>query len=73
MLTTQELRQLQEKELNEELVKSSRELIKARMDHKSGTLKETHRLKQLKNYIAKMKTLVVENKPEAKAKAKKQQ
>ena len=61
MLTRHELRQLQEKELLEELSKSSRELLKARMEHTSGTLKETHRLVELKKHIARMKTIMGEN------------
>ena len=60
MLTNQELRQLPEKELNEELTRVSRELMKAKMDHASGTLKETHRLKELKLCIARMKTMMKE-------------
>ena len=62
MLTRQELRQLQAKELSEEILKSSRELIKTRMEHASGTLKETHKLPDLKRYIARMKTVAEENK-----------
>ncbi len=71
MLTKQELRQLQEKELGEELTKSSRELIKIRMDHAGGTLKETHRLQELKKYVAVMKTITAENKREATVKTAK--
>jgi large subunit ribosomal protein L29 len=61
MLTKQELRQLQPKELNEEMTKSSRELMKARMEHSSQTLKETHRLGALKRHIARIKTVMNES------------
>lgn len=61
MLTNQELRQLPNKELQEELARSARELMKAKIDHKSGTLKETHKLKELKRAIARMKTVMNEN------------
>ena len=62
MLTTQELRQLQEKELNEELKKASLELVKTRIEIKNGYSKESHKLSQLKAYIARMKTLATEAK-----------
>jgi ribosomal protein L29 len=65
MLTKQELRQLQEKELMEELSGASRELFKAMMEHSSGTLKETHRLVELKRHIARMKTIMAESKHES--------
>ena len=68
MLTKQELRQLQDKELREELTGTSRELMKARMDHASKTLKETHQLHALKRYIARVNTIARENEIEAKLK-----
>jgi|WetSurMetagenome_2_1015567.scaffolds.fasta_scaffold53037_5 ribosomal protein L29 len=69
MLTIQELRQLQEKDLNEELTRTSRELMKAKMDHSSKTLKETHQLKTLKRYIARVTTITKENETETRMKA----
>jgi len=68
MLSNQELRQLQEKEMHDELGRTQRELIKARMDHAGGSLKETHRLQQLKRYVARMKTMMKEDMMEAAAK-----
>jgi ribosomal protein L29 len=68
MLTTQELRQLQGKELLEEIAKTSRELMRSKIEHSSKTLKETHQLKTLKRYIARMKTIEKQNEKEAKAK-----
>lgn len=77
MLTKQELRQLQPKEINEELTRSSRELIKARMEHSTQTLKETHRLQLLKKHIAIIKTIANETKkasaPKKKTASKKKQ
>jgi len=71
MLTKQEIRQLQEKESKEELTKTSRELVKARMEHSSKTLKETHRLSGLKKQIARIKTIEMEAKKEQATKSKK--
>jgi ribosomal protein L29 len=71
MLTKQELRQLQEKELHEELNRTSRELMKAKMEHASKTLKETHLLRSLKRYIACINTVQRENQMEAAEKAAK--
>ena len=68
MLTKQELRQLQEKELQEELTRTTRELMKAKVEHVSKTLKETHLLKGLRRYLSRMKTTVRENEMEAAAK-----
>jgi len=60
MQTIQELRQLSNGEIQEELKKSSRELMKARLEHATGTLKETHKLKSLRRYIAQLKTILTE-------------
>jgi ribosomal protein L29 len=65
MLTTQELRQLQEKELKEELTRTTRELMKAKVEHVSGTLKEKHLLRGLRRYISRLHTIVRENEIEA--------
>ncbi len=70
MLTKQELRQLQEKELLEEIAKTSRELMKTKLEHSGKTLKETHLLKAQKRYIALASTIAKENQKEASAKAK---
>ena len=72
MLTKQELRQLQPKELTEELTRTSRELIKARMEHSSQTLKETHRLPALKKHIARIQSVQNESKKEKTTPSKKQ-
>jgi ribosomal protein L29 len=58
MLSTQEIRQLQTKELHDELARSTRELIQVRMDIVTGTSKESHRLAELKKHIARIKTIM---------------
>ncbi|MCC7196653.1 50S ribosomal protein L29 [Candidatus Peregrinibacteria bacterium] len=58
MLSTQEIRQLQTKELHDELARSTRELIQVRMDIVTGTSKESHRLTELKKHIARIKTIM---------------
>lgn len=60
MLSTQELRQLQIKELHDELARSTRELVQVRMDVVSGTSKESHKLPELKKHIARIKTIMNE-------------
>jgi ribosomal protein L29 len=60
MLTNQELRQLQDKEMREELMRTQHALIKAKMDHAAGSLKETHKLKQIQRSVARMKTIMKE-------------
>jgi len=62
MLTLQEVRQLQDNELNEEISKASRELIKLKMDVENKYTKETHSLKNYKKYVAQLKTIQRENK-----------
>lgn len=65
MLTLQELRQLTDKDLDEEFQKASRDLLKLKMDLESGYTKEIHNVKGLKKYIAKLKTIEKENKLES--------
>ena len=57
MLTKQEIRQLGAKEMKEELQKSLRELLKSQFDVRMGTSKEVHVMKNLKRYIARLKTI----------------
>jgi len=58
MLSTQEIRQLQIKELHDELTRATRELVQVRMDIETGTSKESHKLTQLKKHIARVKTIM---------------
>ncbi len=61
MLTKQEIRQLHDRELGEELTKASRELMRTKMDLLSGSTKESHKLKDLKKYVARLQTIMREN------------
>ncbi len=63
MLTLQEIRQLTDADLNEEVTKASRELVKLKMDLENGYTKEIHNLKMHKKYIAQLKSVSRENKP----------
>lgn len=56
-MTIPEIRQLHDKELLEELTKSYRELMKAKMDLINGSSKEMHGIKKLKKHIARLKTI----------------
>lgn len=73
MLSTQELRQLQVKEMHDELARSTRELVQVRMDIESGTSKESHRLTELKKHIARIKTIMNEQPKEVSAAPKKEE
>ncbi|MBU0667579.1 50S ribosomal protein L29 [Patescibacteria group bacterium] len=57
MLTIQEIRQLPDKDLQEELQRASREYLKIRMDVESGFAKESHKAKALKKQIARIRTI----------------
>ena len=66
MLTNQEIRKLQEKELLDEINHTSRDLMKAKLDHVSGTSKESHKMINLRKYLARLKT--IKNEPSESAK-----
>lgn len=61
MLTKSEIRQLSDSDLNTEIDKASKELIKIRMDLEGGYAKSSHRAKQLRKYIALLQTIQREN------------
>jgi len=61
MLTKQEIRQLTDKDLQQELNTASRELLKIKMDLESGYAKGSHKAKALKKYIAILLTVRKEN------------
>jgi len=56
MLTYPEITKLGEKELKNELANSGLELAKLTFQIRNGNAKETHRVKQLKAHIARIKT-----------------
>ncbi len=60
-MKTSEIRKLSENELLSELNKASFSLLKAHMEQKSGSLKETHLLKKLRRDIARLETIKKEN------------
>jgi len=62
MLSNQELRQLGETELVKEITKSSRELMKIKMDLENGYSKESDKAKKIRRYIARMETIKRESK-----------
>jgi len=61
MLTIQEIRQLTDKDLQQEMLLASKELLKIRMDLEGGYAKGSHKAKQLKKQIARMKSVQREN------------
>lgn len=52
-----ELRKMNEKELEEELVKAKTDLLKLRFAVSTRQSKETSKLKELRKYIARMKSV----------------
>lgn len=64
MLTLAEIRQLSEKDLVEEIEKSSRKLLKLKIDIAGGYSKESHSKKNLRKYISQLQTVQNEIKQE---------
>ncbi|MFA6521555.1 MAG: 50S ribosomal protein L29 [Candidatus Gracilibacteria bacterium] len=68
MFTVEEIKKLSEKDLLEEIRKSKFELLKTRLGISSRQSKETSKLKELRKYIARIKTfkrmLKIEQAPE---------
>ena len=65
MLTLQEIRQLSEKALTEEITSAENDLLKIQFDIRNGSSKESHKIRQLKKYVARLKTLQKELKVES--------
>lgn len=57
MITLEELRKLSEKELDSELVKTSQDLLKLRLGISVKQSTETDKIKRLKRYVARIRTL----------------
>ena len=57
MLTKQEIRQLGDKALNEEIASARNDLLKIKFAVRNGTSKESNLVKNLKKYVAQLKTL----------------
>lgn len=56
MLSLPELKTLAEKELEKLILESKKELLKLKLMSKSGQLKATHKIRNLKKYIAQIFT-----------------
>ena len=62
MLTKQEIRQSKDGELREDLAKSCTELLQIKIEILNGYSKESHKLNGLKRHVARLKTILLENK-----------
>lgn len=60
MLTVKELRSSTDNELQEELKKSSKELLKVRLSIRSKHEKDSSKAKKLKRYAAQIHTIIIE-------------
>lgn len=67
MLTKQEIRQLGAKEMMDELQRTRRELLRTQFDVRNGTSKESHIVKNLRRYVARLQTVAKEMKMEMKS------
>jgi large subunit ribosomal protein L29 len=61
MLTSKELRGLDAGKLAEKLSQSEEELFKLRFQHATAQLEKTHRLRELKKDIARIKTVMTQS------------
>jgi len=62
MLTTQDIKKLDLKDLEKELSTSNRKLFKVRLDITSGQEKQNHLIKKYKRYIARINTFITNKK-----------
>lgn len=60
MMTIQEIRQLNDKDLLQEISNSKHELKKMRLDLINGSSKDSHNIKLLRKQIAQMQTIKTE-------------
>ena len=56
----EEMRKLSTAELNQKVLEAKGELFDLRMKLASGTLRETHKINELRKQIAKLKTIIKE-------------
>lgn len=59
-MTIEEMRKLDTAELNKKIIESKDELFKLRMEQANGTLRETHKIHDLRKTIARLKTVLNE-------------
>ena len=60
MLTSKELRELDAAKLSEKLSQTEEELFKLRFQHATAQLEKTHRLRELKKDVARIKTMMTQ-------------
>lgn len=58
MLTNQEIKSLSDQELQVELAKAERDLVKLKLAVKMGQEKATHKVRKMKKYVAVIKTIM---------------
>ena len=58
MLSNQEIKNLDQKDLHSELLRARHDLLKVLVGVKSGSSKESHLIRNLKKYIARLLTLL---------------
>ncbi len=56
----EEMRKMDTAELNKKITETKDELFKLRMEQSSGTLRETHKIHELRKIIARLKTVLNE-------------
>lgn len=56
----EEMRKMDTAELNKKITETKDELFKLRMEQSSGTLRETHKIHELRKTIARLKTVLNE-------------
>lgn len=61
-MTTSEIRQLSDKELNQELNQALQKLLVIKMNVEENASKENHKIRSLKRHVARIKTVQNENK-----------
>ena len=64
MFTLEELRKIDLKKLQEETVKTEKDLFKVRFEARSGQSKSSHLIKKNKIYVAQLKTILKERENE---------
>ncbi len=68
MFTKQEIRQMELKELLQEVINVQHELLREKFNLKGGQSKASHVIKNLKKYIAQLQTIAKEKQPHSKSK-----
>ncbi len=56
-MTTEEIRKMTTEEIDKKVIECKNELFDLRMKQSSGTLRETHKITELRKTIARLKTI----------------